>query len=65
MSDEQAIALAHWRRLLCRMEDQDVPDRTAKCITAMALLVEDTIAENPCAMQERARVLLALMDPRQ
>lgn len=63
MSDEQRIALAHWRRLACRIEDQDVPDRVARCITAAALLVEDMIASSPNAMQERARVLLMLMGP--
>lgn len=62
MSDEQRIALAHWRRLACRIEDQDVPDRVAACLSALALLAEDMIGSSPNAVQERARVALALMD---
>lgn len=65
MSDEQRIALAHWRRLSFRIEDQDVTDRTARCLSALALLAEDIIAESPMAMQERVRVVLGLMDPRE
>lgn len=65
MTDEQLIALAHWRRVATRVSDQAVPDRVAKCIGAAALLVEDLIASNPTAMQERARYLLDLMAPPQ
>lgn len=65
MTDEQRIALAHWRRLALRIEDVDVPEKTARCLSALALLAEDLMAGSLAGMQERARVMLALMDPAQ
>ena len=65
MSDEQREAWAHWVRVGCRIEDQPVPDRTVKCLRALALLGEAMIAENPYAQQQWGSVLLGLMDPHQ
>lgn len=63
MTDEQRIALAHWRRVSMRIEDMPVTERTARCLSALALLSEDLMAGSLAGMQERARVVLALMDP--
>ena len=63
MTDEQRIAFAHWSRVGARIEDVPVPERTVQCLSALALLGEDLIGGSLSGMQERARVLLALMDP--
>lgn len=63
MTDEQRIALAHWTRIAVRIEDVPVPERTVQCLSALALLAEDMIGGSLSGVQERARVLLALMDP--
>ena len=63
MSDEQRIALAHLRRIIRRMEDVPVTERTALQASQLALLIEDIMGGCAFAIQERVRTTLLLAAP--
>ena len=63
MNDERRIALAHLRRVACNLESVPFSERTALCVSSLALLIEDLAAGNPMAIQERVRVTLGLLEP--
>ena len=54
-------AAEHLADLLEAVEGRQLTDRQDAVISAGALLLLDTITRSPQDMQERARVLLALM----
>lgn len=64
LSDEQRMAWAHWARVSVNIEEIPVSDRVALGLSSLALLADALMSDNPMAVQERARVTIALLDPR-
>lgn len=62
MTDEQTIAIAHLKRVRINLQDTPVTERVSLQVSALAMLMDAVMTENPMAVQERVRITLRLLD---